>query len=103
MRSIKEEINEVDKRRQELAEKELVQLLKEWNQFEKEEDEKAMERCKEEMANQMFGRSRKECFDKLICVTCGKEIDGFRNNISLKEYRISGMCQECQDGVFGED
>ena len=34
------------------------------------------------------------------CVTCGKQVTTFRNEISKKEYRISGMCQECQDGVF---
>ena len=26
----------------------------------------------------------------------------FRDGISIKEYRISGMCQTCQDSVFGE-
>jgi hypothetical protein len=27
----------------------------------------------------------------------------FRNEISAREYYISGMCQDCQDSVFGED
>jgi len=36
-----------------------------------------------------------------ICVTCGAKVNGFKNSISQKEYLISGMCQECQDGVFG--
>lgn len=35
------------------------------------------------------------------CPICGKKIIGFRDALSLKEFRISGMCQECQDGVFG--
>ena len=38
-----------------------------------------------------------------ICVICKKPITGFRDEISAKEYRISGMCQECQDSVFGDD
>jgi hypothetical protein len=28
------------------------------------------------------------------------EIVEFRDEISLKEYKISGMCQRCQDEVF---
>lgn len=32
---------------------------------------------------------------------CGKPIIGFRDSISMKEYTISGFCQECQDKVFG--
>lgn len=27
----------------------------------------------------------------------------FRNEVSAKEYYISGMCQACQDSVFGVD
>ena len=39
------------------------------------------------------------------CPTCGKEIkkEDFRNEISKKEFEISGMCQKCQDSVFGKD
>jgi hydrogenase maturation factor len=35
------------------------------------------------------------------CPTCGKEIGKFRDALSLKEYKISGTCQACQDSVFG--
>lgn len=34
---------------------------------------------------------------------CGKQIQGFRDDKSLREYRISGLCQECQDAFFGKD
>jgi len=40
------------------------------------------------------------------CPSCRKEIRGredFRNEISWREYHISGLCQKCQDGVFGND
>lgn len=37
------------------------------------------------------------------CPTCGRIIGSFRNAISKKEYSISGMCQVCQDEVFGKD
>jgi len=38
-----------------------------------------------------------------LCPTCGKEINlaEFYDELSLKELSISGMCQSCQDSVFG--
>lgn len=32
---------------------------------------------------------------------CGGPATEFRDALSAKEYRISGLCQTCQDGVFG--
>ena len=44
------------------------------------------------------------------CVSCGKSIHlassitkAFRDDISLREYSISGLCQQCQDRVFEPD
>ena len=39
-----------------------------------------------------------------VCPTCTEPIDWsqFRDELSKKEYRISGMCQKCQDEVFGK-
>lgn len=34
-------------------------------------------------------------------IGCGKPIGPFRDELSEKEYTISGLCQECQDKVFG--
>lgn len=36
------------------------------------------------------------------CPFCGKKVylDNFRDALSLSEFRISGMCQKCQDKVF---
>ena len=36
-----------------------------------------------------------------VCATCAGEVGPFRDDLSCKEYRISGMCQTCQDKVFG--
>ena len=35
-------------------------------------------------------------------VGCGKNVhfDNFKDYVSLKEYQISGLCQECQDSIF---
>lgn len=37
------------------------------------------------------------------CSTCGGDIveNDFKDELSRKEYSISGMCQSCQDSVFG--
>lgn len=37
------------------------------------------------------------------CVFCRSRVNeqSFRDQISLREFRISGMCQACQDGTFG--
>ena len=39
------------------------------------------------------------------CPFCGKKVDldEFRDELSRREFRISGLCQGCQDEVFKED
>lgn len=36
------------------------------------------------------------------CTMCGKEIKeaDFKDNLSKKEYSLSGLCQSCQDDTF---
>lgn len=57
----------------------------------------------EQLFEIMFGRST--AIESGKCVSCGKEVtrESLRNEISFKEYTISGLCQECQDEVFGAD
>lgn len=50
------------------------------------------------MLKEMFKRK-----EKGVCPFCGKTINPeteFRDDLSLKEYGISGLCQKCQDEVF---
>lgn len=51
----------------------------------------------------MYGRTTAIKGDHCIPlpIGCGKPIEGFRDELSFKEYRISGLCQNCQDSVFG--
>lgn len=35
------------------------------------------------------------------CVICGQPATEFSNELSEKEFSISGMCQRCQDDIFG--
>ena len=44
-----------------------------------------------------------ERVDAGVCATCAGEVGPFRDDLSCKEYRISGMCQTCQDQVFGTE
>lgn len=45
-----------------------------------------------------------ERLENKCCPTCGTHLDQFppfKDKLSLKEFHISGMCQGCQDKVFG--
>lgn len=45
-----------------------------------------------------------EAFSKAqgpTCACCGGSADEFRDAAAEEEYRISKMCQRCQDQVFG--
>jgi hypothetical protein len=35
-----------------------------------------------------------------ICPTCDESVGEFRDNLSRREYEISGTCQKCQDRIF---
>ena len=40
---------------------------------------------------------------KGLCPFCNKKVDPkteFRNELSRKEFKISGLCQDCQDNTF---
>ena len=41
------------------------------------------------------------CIDPPI--GCGGPATEFKNAISRKEYTISGLCQNCQDAIFGRE
>lgn len=68
-----------------------------------------MERTKElqsfldNFAKKSFGRSQTEAKEKGVCVTCGNKIkmEDFKDELSKKEYNISGLCMKCQDDTFG--
>lgn len=35
------------------------------------------------------------------CVACDRKAESFTDKLSEREYTISGLCQVCQDEVFG--
>jgi len=46
------------------------------------------------------GMSRSEALNNKKCVLCGKDAVKFKDDLSKKEFKISGMCQVCQDYHF---
>ena len=56
------------------------------------------------MLSSIFGQDRVQTITEGYCMTCEKTgiiATSFRDDISRKEYAISGMCQSCQDDIFG--
>lgn len=53
-----------------------------------------------DMAEAMSGKSRTDSLRDGTCVACTEEVGEFRDQLSVKEYGISGLCQPCQDEVF---
>jgi hypothetical protein len=49
---------------------------------------------------EVFGRTSTQAQEAGICTTCGGKIEGFKSEKAEREYKISGMCQSCQDDVF---
>ncbi len=41
-----------------------------------------------------------EAIKRGLCPICGNHIGEFRDQLSVKEYKISGACQDCQDKIF---
>lgn len=57
----------------------------------------------ESFLTKMTGVDRVATIQANTCTWCGKTAAEFRNDISRREYSISGFCQSCQDDVFGLD
>ena len=47
--------------------------------------------------------TREETIEQGLCASCGHDVlnTSFRDPLSFKEFTISGLCQKCQDEVFG--
>jgi hypothetical protein len=48
-----------------------------------------------------FGKEM-DMVEKGVCPFCKKPVnqEDFRDELSRKEHRISGLCQKCQDDMF---
>lgn len=61
-----------------------------------------MEQFQEDISMKFFGRSVSLAKAGNQCVCCGKNATEFRDEISKREYRISSLCQHCQDEMFDQ-
>lgn len=57
----------------------------------------------EKISLSLYGRSRLDCIRNDVCVMCGSRAKEFRDDLSRREFAISGMCQKCQDETFGRE
>jgi len=50
-----------------------------------------------------LGIDRQGCISENVCTLCGDPVtpESFKDELSIREYKISGACQSCQDKVFG--
>jgi hypothetical protein len=53
------------------------------------------------MLSRLTGKSREIQIASGLCMTCDGEAKEFKDDLSRNEYAISGMCQHCQDAIFG--
>ena len=60
-----------------------------------------LDQLKEDVAMGSFGRSRQLALAAGQCVKCGTHDLNFRDEPSLKEFRLTAFCQTCQDEIFG--
>lgn len=52
------------------------------------------------LLKEMTGKDREATIRADRCMLCTEDAKEFRDNLSRKEYTISGMCQKCQDKIF---
>lgn len=64
---------------------------------------KEVEGLADNFALQLWGRTRTGSIKQDVCVSCGKPAIEFKDELSKKEFTISGMCQACQDSVFDSE
>lgn len=53
-----------------------------------------------EALENIFQNNRIKNIEADTCVRCGKPAVEFTDEISRREFAISGFCQKCQDWVF---
>lgn len=62
---------------------------------------KAVRQVMRTLADRPHAKLERRCV--IAPVGCGKPITKFNDELSEKEYGISGLCQACQDRIFKEE
>lgn len=61
-----------------------------------------MQNVIDSLAEEMFDMKQSDAIQSCTCVVCKYPATAFRDELSEREYKISGMCQKCQDEFFDE-
>ena len=62
---------------------------------------KTLQETKDLVSNAIFGTTKDVAVAANTCISCKGKAESFRDSVSLCEYKISALCQSCQDKVFG--
>ena len=62
---------------------------------------KQMQGFADSLAENISGQTLTKSQSKVVCAFCLQPAVNFKDALSAKEYTISGLCQTCQDEVFG--
>lgn len=54
----------------------------------------------DKLLSEILGVDRKAAIQSDKCAVCGRDAMAFKDELSKKEYSISGMCQKCQDEIW---
>lgn len=57
----------------------------------------------QEFIDKLVGQDKQAAIREDRCVLCGKPATHFSDEVSRREFSISGLCQGCQDLAFTED
>ena len=60
-----------------------------------------MQEFVDEVTKEVSGQTLTKSQSEAICTFCLEPATVFKDISSAKEYTISGLCQTCQDEVFG--
>lgn len=53
------------------------------------------------MLARIAGFSRQDAISCGCCCLCRRDASQFLDALSVREYQVSGLCQQCQDEAFG--
>lgn len=63
---------------------------------------KTMQNHMNALSDVLFNEPKpQESIGNKTCVSCKGVANEFRDEVSKREFGISGLCQKCQDSIFG--
>lgn len=64
--------------------------------------QQVIETSLEDLSMEIFGRSFSLALAGNACVKCGKPATEFTNELSRAEYKITAMCETCQNEYYNK-